>query len=36
MVIHPKDTRAILIRLVESLLTKREPKIARKHGNMPM
>ena len=36
MVIHPKDTRAALIRLVESLLTKREPKIARKHGNMPM
>ncbi len=36
MVIHPKDTRAVLIRLVESLLTKREPKIARKHGNCPL
>jgi len=36
MVINPKDTRAILIKLTESLLTKREPKISRKHGNCPL
>ncbi len=36
MVIHPKDTRTILIKLAESLLTKREPKITRKHGNTPL
>jgi len=36
MVIHPKDTRAILVKLLESLLSKREPKIARKHTNCPL
>ncbi len=36
MVINPKDTRAVLAKTLESLLTKREPKIARKHGNMPL
>lgn len=36
LIIHPKDTRMILIKLLESLLNKREPKIARKHGNIPL
>lgn len=36
MIIHPKDTRSILIRCLESLLNKRETKIARKHGNIPL
>lgn len=35
-VINPKDTRAVLTKLLESLLTKREEKIARKHGNTPL
>lgn len=36
MIIHPKDTRTILIKCLESLLNKREGKIARKHGNIPL
>jgi propionyl-CoA carboxylase beta chain len=36
MIIHPKDTRTILIKCLESLLNKREAKIARKHGNIPL
>ncbi len=36
MVINPKDTRTILIKLLESLLTKREEKVQRKHGNTPL
>ena len=36
MIIHPKDTRAVLIKCLESLLNKREGKIAKKHGNMPL
>jgi len=36
MIIHPKDTRAILIKCLESLLNKRESKVAKKHGNMPL
>ncbi|MCU0653250.1 MAG: acyl-CoA carboxylase subunit beta [Candidatus Pacebacteria bacterium] len=36
MVINPKDTRAILTKLLESLLNKREEKINRKHGNTPL
>jgi len=36
MVIHPKDTRTVLIKCLESLLNKRESKIARKHGNIPL
>jgi len=36
MIIHPKDTRTTLIKCLESLLNKREGKIARKHGNMPL
>jgi acetyl-CoA carboxylase carboxyltransferase component len=36
IVIHPKDTRAILIKCLESLLNKRELRVARKHGNIPL
>lgn len=36
LIIHPKDTRDILIKCLESLLDKRETKIARKHGNIPL
>jgi len=36
MVINPKDTRPTLMKSLESLLTKREEKIARKHGNAPL
>lgn len=36
MIIHPKDSRKILIQCLRSLLTKREPKIPRKHGNIPL
>jgi len=36
MVIHPKDTRSILIKCLESLLNKKESKVARKHGNIPL
>ncbi len=36
LIIHPKDTRATLIKCLEQLLNKRESKIARKHGNIPL
>lgn len=36
MIINPKDTRKILIKCLESLKNKRESKVARKHGNMPL
>ena len=36
MIINPKDTRSVLISCLESLLNKRESKVARKHGNMPL
>lgn len=36
LIINPKDTRVILIKCLESLINKRESKIARKHGNMPL
>ena len=36
MIINPKETRVILIKILESLLNKRESKIARKHGNIPL
>lgn len=36
MIIHPKDTRKTLLKLLESILDKREPKVARKHGNIPL
>jgi len=36
ILIHPKDTRTVLIKCLESLLNKKESKIARKHGNIPL
>jgi len=36
LIIHPKDTRTTLIKCLESLLNKRETKVARKHGNIPL
>ena len=36
MIINPKDTRSVLISCLESLLNKRESKVARKHGNIPL
>lgn len=36
LVIHPKDTRSILIKCLESLLNKKEARVAKKHGNMPL
>ncbi len=36
LIIHPKDTRKILIQCLEALLNKREGKVARKHGNIPL
>ena len=36
LIINPKDTRLMLMKILEPLLTKREAKIARKHGNEPM
>ncbi len=36
MIISPKDTRTVLVKCLESLLNKREGKIARKHGNIPL
>ncbi len=36
LIIHPKDTRDTLIKCLESLLNKRESKVARKHGNIPL
>jgi len=36
MIIHPEDTRTTLIKCLEALLNKREAKIARKHGNIPL
>ncbi len=36
MIINPKNTRIVLIKCMESLLNKRESKIAKKHGNIPL
>ncbi|MFA5431268.1 MAG: acyl-CoA carboxylase subunit beta [Candidatus Paceibacterota bacterium] len=36
MIIDPRDTRGVLIKSLESLLTKREGLITRKHGSMPL
>jgi propionyl-CoA carboxylase beta chain len=36
MIINPKDTRSILMRCLEPLLTKRDDKVSRKHGNTPL
>lgn len=36
MIIEPKETRISLIRCLDMLLSKREKKPSRKHGNMPL
>ncbi len=36
LIINPKGTRTVLIKCLEPLLNKKESKIARKHGNMPL
>lgn len=36
MIINPKDTRTVLVKCLDSLLNKRESKVARKHGNIPL
>lgn len=36
MIINPKDTRSVLISCLESLLNKRESRVVRKHGNIPL
>lgn len=36
LIIHPKDTRTILARFLESIFEKREMKLPRKHGNLPL
>jgi len=36
MVIHPQETRDVLIKCLKSLLNKREEKVIRKHGNIPL
>ena len=36
MVIDPKDTRIALVRCLDMLLSKREKRPSKKHGNMPL
>ncbi|MFH0987283.1 MAG: acyl-CoA carboxylase subunit beta [Patescibacteria group bacterium] len=36
MVINPKDTRIVLLKCLESLMDKREERVLRKHGNIPL
>lgn len=36
MVIEPKETRIMLIKCLDMLLSKREKRPAKKHGNMPL
>jgi len=36
LIIHPKDTRTVLIKCLESLLEKRGEKVPKKHGNIPL
>ena len=36
MIINPKDTTSVLTKCLESLLDKKEEKIPRKHGNIPL
>lgn len=36
MVIHPQETRGVLIKCLKSLLNKKGEKIIRKHGNIPL
>ena len=36
LIIEPKNTRIVLIKCLEMLLSKREKRPAKKHGNMPL
>ena len=36
MIIEPKQTRTILVKCLEMLLSKREKRLPKKHGNMPL
>lgn len=36
MIIEPDKTREVLIKCIESLATKRESRVPRKHGNVPL
>ncbi len=36
MIIEPKETRTVLIKCLEMLLSKRDKKPVKKHGNMPL
>lgn len=36
MIIDPRKTRAVLIKCLSSLSTKREPRAYKKHGNIPL
>ncbi len=36
LIIHPKDTRIVLIKALDALLNKRESRAAKKHGNIPL
>lgn len=36
LIIDPKDTKRVLIKCLDSLLTKRGAKVSRKHGNIPL
>ena len=35
-IIEPKDTRKTLIKILEMMMTKREKRPPKKHGNMPL
>jgi len=36
MIIEPRNTRIALIKCLEMLISKREKRVAKKHGNMPL
>lgn len=36
LIFHPKDTRLILFKCLEAIFEKREGKVPRKHGNIPL
>lgn len=36
MIVEPKDTRIVLLRCLEMMISKREKRPAKKHGNMPL
>ncbi len=36
LIVHPDDTRSVLIKTMQMLMNKRERSVPRKHGNMPV